>query len=199
MNLEDLKLSITDDEINTLPLTHFEGEIVVVDDPKKVSNIIAELSIQNLLGFDTETRPSFQKGKMNSISLLQLSTSEKAYLFRLNKIGFPNGLLSLLSKKSIIKVGVALKDDVKGLRKITDFSPNGFLDLQDYVKYFRIENNGLRKLAGILLDYRISKSQRLSNWENGNLTDKQAIYAATDAWVSLEIYKKLQLIKLNNN
>jgi ribonuclease D len=198
MNLGNIKVSITDEEINNLPLKHFEGEIFVVENLKEFKKHLEYLSIQSVLGFDTETKPSFKKGVKHEISLLQLSANGKAFLFRLNKIGLPKELAQLLSDPSIVKVGLALKDDVKGLQRIDSFKPDGFLDLQDYVKFFHIEHFGLRKLAALLLNFRISKAQRLTNWEVSPLTEKQQVYAATDAWVTLEIYKRLKLIELTH-
>lgn len=199
MDLENLKNSISDDEVNNLPLKQFEGEIVVIESDKDLKEYLPYLQIQDILGFDTETRPSFKKGIRNKISLLQLSANGKAFLIRTNKIGFPKELYDLLSNEKIIKVGLAIKDDIRGLQKLNEFKPKGFIDLQDYVKYFKIENFGLRKLAGLILNIRISKAQRLTNWEVESLTEKQQKYAATDAWVALEIYKRLKFIEINRN
>lgn len=196
MNFGSLKHSITDEEINNLPLKQFEGEIIVIENREEFRRQLPFLQIQDILGFDTETRPSFKKGVRNSISLLQLSVNGKAFLFRINKLGFPNELAKILSNEKIIKVGLAIKDDIRGLQKIESFKPKGFIDLQDYVKYFQIENFSLRKLAGLVLNMRISKAQRLTNWEISELSVKQQRYAATDAWVSLEIYKRLKLMEI---
>jgi len=196
MKFDTLKQSISDEEINHLPLKQFEGEILVIDNKKELNKHIPYLQIQEIIGFDTETRPSFKKGVSHQISLLQLSANGKAFLFRINKIGLPDDLLKILSSDNIIKVGLAIKDDIKGLQKVKSFRPSGFIDLQDYVKYFKIENFSLRKLAGLVLDMRISKAQRLTNWDVEQLTEKQQRYAATDAWATLEIYKKLKFIEI---
>ena len=188
---------ITKEEIYELPLKKFEGETVIIDNLKDVDIALNEIKNESLLGFDTETKPSFKRGKtnINNVALLQLSTSSTAYLFRLNKIGMPDSLINLLVNKDIIKIGVALKEDLSSLRKIKDFIPGSFLDLQTYVKSFGIECASLKKLTAIVLNFRISKSQQLSNWEADMLSPGQIHYAATDAWVCIEIYKMLRLME----
>ena len=133
-----------------------------------------------------------KKGKVNEVALLQLSTREKAFLFRLNTIGLPSEVVGLLEDLSIKKIGLALHDDVKILQKLTKFRAKSFLDLQKYVPAFGIKDQGLQKIAAIVLGIKISKSQRMSNWERTPLSPEQQLYAATDAWVSLEIYLQLQ-------
>ncbi len=188
---------ISKDEILELPLKKFEGDVVVIDSEKGLKEIIRELKTYSYLGFDTETKPNFKKGisNNNSVALLQLSTLDKAYLFRLNMIGLPKDLTDILADENIIKIGVAVKEDIKGLQNISNFEPNGFLDLQTYVKAFGIKNSSLKKITAIILNFRISKSQQLSNWESNPLKDKQIRYAATDAWVCLKIYEMLRLMK----
>ncbi|MRT93163.1 3'-5' exonuclease [Ancylomarina sp. 16SWW S1-10-2] len=184
--------SITKDEINELSLEAFEGEIVVIDSDEGLQEAVDYLKQFPVLGFDTETKPSFTKGSVNPVALLQLSSSEKSFLFRLNRIGLPAPVIELLSNSEIIKVGAAIKDDVRGLQEITDFDGNSFLELQQYVTSFGIENFSLKKLAAIVLNIRISKRQQVSNWEASELSAGQLRYAATDAWVSLEIYEGLK-------
>lgn len=186
-----LKKSISNDEIGALPLTSFNGTIYVIEKIEDVNFAVNYLKNKSLLGFDTETRPSFSKGKNNPVSLLQLSTSDKAFLFRLNLIGLPTELIKILSSPDILKIGVAIRDDVKILQLVKPFKPAGFIELQDMVDDYGIENISLKKLSAIVLGIRISKSQRLSNWDAPELTEPQKIYAATDAWVSLEIYSRL--------
>ena len=185
------KENIDKHELGEYPVSGFEGEIVLVDDYSKLEESISILKSASVIGFDTETKPSFIKGKKNKVALLQLSDSEKAFLFRINKIGLPSELVDILSDESISKVGVAIHDDIKGLKAIRNFKEGGFIELQDYVKEFGIVSSGLRKLSAIILGFRISKRQQVSNWESANLTEAQLIYAATDAWVCCEIYKKL--------
>jgi len=184
--------SITKEEINDLPLEAFEGEIVTIDSHEGLHDAVGYLKQFPVLGFDTETKPSFTKGNVNSVALLQLSSFEKSFLFRLNRIGLPEPIIDLLRDPEIIKVGAAIKDDIKGLQDIVDFDGNSFLELQQYVSSFGIENFSLKKLAAIVLRIRISKRQQVSNWEATELSVGQLRYAATDAWVSLEIYEALK-------
>lgn len=183
--------NISSKELEELPIRFFEGDIVVVDDVNKVKPAVEYLSKSSILGFDTETRPSFVKGKKHKVALMQLSTNERAYLFRVGTIGIPNVLSDLLEDGSILKIGAAVKEDLKALNRNTPFTPVGFIDLQAIVKQYGILDMSVRKLAAIVLGMRISKSQQLSNWENTTLTEAQQRYAATDAWVCREIYLKL--------
>ncbi len=186
--------TITKEEIAELPLIKFTGEIIVIDNKEKLDKIIPFLKNEKILGFDTETRPAFKKGLIYNVALLQLSSNEKAYLFRLNKIGLPNSLKEILNDENILKVGIAIRDDIRILQKLNYFEPNAFIGLQKFVKQFNIENNGMKKLVAIVLKSRISKSQQLSNWGNETLTQAQLDYAATDAWVCYKIYEVLNHI-----
>ncbi len=132
-----------------------------------------------------------RKGVINPVSLLQITSSTQAFLIRINKIGLPDEIKNILSDERIIKIGLAIKDDIKILRDINDFEPQSFIDLQDYVDDFGIEAKSLKKITAIVLNKRISKSQQVTNWEKAELTEAQQIYAATDAWVCLQVYKKL--------
>lgn len=183
------KESITKEELTDLPLKWFEGEIVLVEDFERMRYATQILSQQSIIGFDTETRPSFKKGKVNSVSLLQLSTKDQAFLFRLNKIGLPREIIDILTNPDIIKPGVAIRDDIKGLQELGKFNPAGFIELQDFAKDLGILNFSLKKLTAITMGFRISKTQQLSNWEADTLTEAQAIYAATDAWTALGIFE----------
>ncbi|MBS0012290.1 MAG: 3'-5' exonuclease domain-containing protein 2 [Bacteroidales bacterium] len=185
------KESIEKSELAEYPVSGFRGEIMVVDNHERLKDSIRLLKNAEILGFDTETKPSFSKGRNNRVALLQLSDARRAFLFRVNEIGLPDELIDILSDESVTKVGVAIHDDIKGLKAIRNFRPGGFIELQDYVKDFGITSSGLRKLSAIILGFRISKRQQVSNWEANGLTDAQLQYAATDAWVCYEIYKKL--------
>ncbi len=186
------KGTITKEEISKLPLTHFQGDIHIINDPESLHHILPFLKNQHLLGFDTETKPSFKKGPNNDIALMQLATKEQAFLIRINKTGFPPELAGILSDENIIKAGVGIRDDLKGLQKITPYNPAGFIELQKLVVKFGLENISLKKIAAIILNIRISKSQRVSNWENEELSQSQQLYAATDAWICYEIYERLK-------
>ena len=183
---------VTPEEVNALPLTYYEGEIVLIDEPEKVNKAVEEIKKYSVIGFDTETKPTFVKGQFHHISLIQLAIPDKVFLFRINHTGFTNSLLDLLSNEKILKIGVGLRDDLTGLQKIKDFNPAGFEEIHKYVIELGVRNTGLRKLAAILMKVRISKGQQTSNWENTILTKNQQSYAATDAWVCLEMYNLLE-------
>lgn len=184
---------ISNEELKELPLSAFEGEIVVVDAPGEVYDKAVEyLGGCTLLGFDTETRPSFSPGTHYGTALLQLSSEDRAFLFRLNCIGLPAELKSILRSKSIKKIGAAVLDDIRGLQRHGMFTPGGFVDLQKEVGKFGICELGVKKMAGIILGVKISKAQQLSNWESAALSPAQQRYAATDAWICREMYLKLQ-------
>jgi ribonuclease D len=190
---ERFRSNITKEEINDLEVSAYNGRITVVEDEENIDDCIREIRKYDVVGFDTESKPSFKKYSTHQVSLIQLATPEEVFLFRINKTGFNGGLIRLFEDSSIIKVGVSIHDDIIRLKAISDFNPHNFLELQDLTNDFGIESNSLRKLAAIVLGFRISKSQQLSNWEAEQLSDNQLIYAATDAWASLEIYNKLTL------
>jgi ribonuclease D len=183
--------TITKEALAALPPVSFAGEIVVVDTPDIARRACEELSRERLLGFDTESRPAFQKGVVNRIALLQLCSPERCFLFRLNKIRLDKAILKILETGRITKVGLSVAGDIRELETLHRLRPKGFVDLQKMVPAHGIQELGLSKIAAITLGGRISKAQRLSNWEAVTLTPAQQIYAATDAWVCTEIYKKL--------
>lgn len=195
--------NITVEELAKCELSWFKGETVLVEDMDTFHEVFPRFIGAKILGFDTETRPNFKKGRKNSVSLIQLATDNLAILIRINKIGIPDDLIKLLSDSKVTKVGVAVHDDIKYLAGVKKFSPRGFLDLQTYVKDFGIQSSGLKKLTAIILGFRISKRQQVTDWEAEQLTEAQVIYAATDAWVCHQIYRKLingsQSKKLNSN
>ena len=188
------KISISPEEIEKLEPASFPGKIKVVDSlGLEFLRAVRYLRKQKVLGFDTESRPCFSPGQPHyGVSLLQLSGQDKAYLFRIKLIGdIPKQLRAILSDESIIKVGAAVNDDVRGLEKHHDFQPKAFLDLQKMVWEYGIKDKSVKKMAAIILGIRISKTQQLSNWEAETLSDAQCAYAATDAWVCREMYMKL--------
>jgi ribonuclease D len=179
-----------------MPREVFEGKILVIDSEKKLNEAIAYLSTCREIGFDTETKPNFSKNSHNKMALLQLSSDEKCFLIRLNKFNkMPAALEKFLKSESIKKIGLSLKDDFQGLHSVTKITPANFIDLQKYVVQFGIEDMSLQKIYAIMFAKRISKRERLSNWENKDLTDKQKMYAAIDAWACLRIYKFLEMSK----
>lgn len=183
--------NITVEELAECELSWFKGELVVVDDLRTFYEVFPRLLGHDLLGFDTETKPTFKKGKRHQVSLIQLSTDNLACLIRINKIGLPDELVKLLADPAIIKTGVAVHDDIKFLSGVKRFTPRGFIDLQNLVKDYGIQSSGLKKLTAIVLGFRISKRQQVTDWEAETLSEAQQIYAATDAWVCHQIYKKL--------
>lgn len=183
--------NISVEELSECELSWFKGEIVLVEELTTFYEVFPRLLGEDLLGFDTETKPTFKKGRKNKVSLIQLSTGSLACLFRINKMGIPDELIRLLSDPGVIKAGVAVHDDIRFLKSVKKFEPSGFVDLQGFVKDFGIQSSGLKKLAAIILGFRISKRQQVTDWEAIQLTEAQEIYAATDAWVCHQIYRKL--------
>lgn len=183
--------NISKEAISLLPLYHYSGEIVVVQSRNRALEAIDWIQKEKILGFDTETRPSFKKGENFDISLLQLATETHAFLFRLNIIGFLPELAAILADKSIIKAGVAVRDDIKGLQKLLPFKEENFVELAEVARQKKLENFGLRGLVAICLQKRLSKKAKISNWDQKNLTPAQIEYAASDAWAGFQIYHRL--------
>lgn len=165
--------------------------VMIVDDFTKLAPAIDDLRHAEIVGFDTETRPSFRKGQHYDVALIQLATPESCYLFRTNIIGYPKQLIDILQDPEVLKVGLSIHDDFHNLRKVTEIEPRNFIDLQSFVKDFKIVDNSLSRLYGILFGKRISKGQRLSNWEAPELTEAQQAYAALDAFACIRIYQEL--------
>ena len=183
--------SITAEELEKYELSCFKGEIALVEDMKSFNFVFPRLLGSEVLGFDTETRPSFRRGRKNKVSLIQLANDELACLIRINRIGIPPELAKLLASQNVIKAGVAVHDDIRFLKRVKGFSPSGFVDLQKFVRDYGIQVSGLKKLCAIVLGFKISKRQQVTDWEAEQLTDAQKVYAATDAWVCYQIYRKL--------
>lgn len=183
--------NITKDEIANMPKEEFTGRIIVIQNEKEAEKAVSYLSTFSIVGFDTETRPSFKKGQSYKVALIQISVENTCFLFRLNRINMPECLIHFLTNESIKKIGLSLKDDFGAIRKRTNMVPAGFLDLQEYVGHFGIEEASLQKIYAILFKKRISKGQRLTNWEADVLTDAQKKYASLDAWACLKIYNTL--------
>lgn len=185
------KTSITKEELSSLPAEVYNGKIHLIDKEEEIAEAVSALSGQRVIGFDTETKPSFRRGERNSVSLLQLSTATDTYLIRLNHVGLPAGICEILENENISKIGVSIHDDFLNLHKKFKLNPKGFVDLQTFVKEFNIADNSLSRIYGILFDKRISKGQRLSNWEAPVLTQHQQEYAALDALACVTIYDHL--------
>lgn len=181
--------------IQSLPLTSFEGDVIIVDTPDKIQEAVDYLGSFTVLGVDTEARPSFKRGVHYPTALVQVATEERCYLFRLTHVGMPRELAAVFANPNICKVGLAFKDDLNGLRRRRDFKPANCVDLQSLVCKYGIMELGLQKIFAIIFGKKISKSQQLTNWENSHLTPEQARYASTDAWATLSIYLALQKVK----
>ncbi|WP_298034648.1 3'-5' exonuclease [uncultured Alistipes sp.] len=182
---------ISNEETAALPAIEFKGEIRIIEHERDIVPACKFLMKQSIVGFDTETRPSFRPGVTFRVSLLQLSTPQLCFLFRLNRIPLAKPLLQVLESKEILKIGADVAGDLRSLRQIRHFRDGGFVDLQTIAPEWGIGEKSLRKLSAIVLGQRVSKAQRLSNWEATTLTDKQKLYAATDAWVCTAIYDRL--------
>ena len=192
--LDKNKLSKT--EINSLPLRYYNGPIRIIQTAEQAKDASTILIKEKLLGFDTETRPAFNKGQSYLPSLLQLAGTKVVYLFQLSKCGLPDSITNLLSNVNIIKSGVAIDQDLIELQQILNFEPGGFIDLGEIARSKGLPHHGLRGLAAFLLNFRISKSSRTSNWSANQLTKKQIRYAATDAWLGRELYLKYKQINV---
>jgi len=191
--------SITPEELEKLEFASFPGNIYVIDSVgAEFNRAIVYLRSQKVIGFDTESRPCFGPDQPRyGVSLLQLSGPEKAFLFRVKSLGMHRRLCNLLSDKRIVKVGAAIHDDIRGLQKLHEFCPANFVDLQKIVGEYGIRDKSVKKMTAIILGFRISKTQQLSNWEAEVLSESQCRYAATDAWVCREMYIKLQRSEKN--
>ncbi len=188
--------NITKEDINLLPLDKYEGRVILIDQEKQLKAAFEHISTAQYVGFDTETKPVFVKGETNEVSLLQIALKDAVYLIRIHLTGFGAEIIEFFENENIKKLGVGLRDDLIFLRRIKEFEPRGFVELNELVNQLDIEANGLRKLTAIILGFRISKNAQVSNWEAPQLNEKQVVYAATDAWVCLEMYEKLTGLNL---
>lgn len=198
MKLETMKIfdsTINKNEVAQMPNVLFQGRIITIDTENATEQAVRALSKESIIGIDTETRPSFRKGIRYSVSLLQLSTTDTCFLFRLCRTGLTDSLVNILENTEIKKVGLSLHDDFHALKERRNFTPGSFIELQKYVSNFGIEEMSLQKIFAIIFSQRISKSQQLTNWDADVLTDKQKLYAATDAWACLTIYNRLEQLK----
>lgn len=191
MTQPDYILSISKEELAEMPVTSFDGQIILIDNAAGAHEALRRLSDEKIVGFDTETKPSFRKGIRNKVALMQISTAGCCYLFRLNKIGICAELKAFLENPDILKIGLSVHDDFGAIRRSEEFEPQGFVDLQQMVRDFEIADISLQKIYAIIFGCRISKGQRLTNWEAETLTEAQQAYAALDAWACLRIYNVL--------
>ena len=178
--------------ITKLPKAEFQGKIRVVISEQEAEKAVDYLLTCNLLGVDTETRPSFKKGKQNVVALLQVANDDICFLFRLNLMGLTPAIIRFLEDTTVPKVGLSLHDDILSLSKRGEFTPGNFIDLQDHMTELGIQDLSLQKLYANIFHEKISKAQQLSNWEADILSDRQKIYAATDAWACIMLYREYQ-------
>lgn len=189
--MSDLTLEITKDQIAELPTAEFPGRVIVIDNPIDCRKALRYLLRCERLGFDTETRPTFRKGEHHKVALLQVSTLDECFLFRLNRIGVTDEIVALFESPNVMKIGLSVKDDIHQLMGLREFQPTNVVELQTYVKQWGIADNSLQKVYGVVFGRRISKGQRLTNWEADTLTPPQQSYAALDAYACLEMYNYL--------
>lgn len=196
MDTSDLGRRLTSEEINAMPLRHYEGEVEVVRTPEAWTAAETDMRQDGILGFDTETRPTFRKGKLNAPSLIQIATASKVYLIQLGALPFDAACARLLAAPEIIKTGVGIGDDMRALARLYPFTPAGLVDLGQVARAQRLPSQGLRTLAASLFGWRISKGPQCSNWSLADLSQRQIEYAATDAWIGRCIYLRLRELGL---
>lgn len=189
--MQNLVLEIQKDRLAELPIAEFPGRTILIDNPLDCKKAIKYLMTCPRVGFDTETRPTFKKGVHHNVALLQVSTLDQCFLFRLNHIGVTDEIVALFESSDVMKIGLSVKDDLHQLLASRQFNPSNVVELQTYVKQFGIADNSLQKVYAIIFGQRISKGQRLTNWEADTLTDQQRTYAALDAYACLKMYNHL--------
>ena len=190
-----IKEKIDKAEVAEMEVVSFDGRIIVIQTEAEAEKAVNYLLANPMVGLDTETRPSFKRGTMNKVALLQVSTYDTCFLFRLNMIGMCPPIVRLLSHPTLVKVGLSLKDDIRMLHHVGEFAGNNFIDLQDIVGQVGIRDMSLQKIYANLFGQKISKRQRLTNWEADVLNDAQKAYAAIDAWACLKIYDRIEELK----
>ena len=189
---DQMRTAISKEEIQEMPVGKFEGKTSIIDEVAMIDLAIESIRKETIIGIDTETKPSFKKGVSHNTSLVQIACSTEVFLFRLNKIGFPDGLKTIFEDKAIQKIGIAIAQDLKEIKQqFSTFTPQEFVDLNVLCKKMGFENIGAKNLSAMVLGFSISKRQQTSNWENPELSPAQISYAATDAWICREIYLKL--------
>jgi ribonuclease D len=186
--------SIDGEALRTLPLRSYEGPIHLIDRDEQVHEAVHRLAHERVLGFDIETKPSFRPGENYPPALVQLAAAHEVFIFQLTRLNDVTEIYRLLAQGSHIKAGIALRDDLKKLRERQEFQPAGFVEIADLSRAVGIKQTGLRPLAAILLGFRVSKREQRSNWGRRELTDSQVRYAATDAWVSRDLYVRLKTL-----
>ena len=195
-SMTDYRRPFSKEEVNTLPLYRYDGEVILVQQPEQLEEALVRMRREWVLGLDTESRPNFRKGGMNNPALLQVACSSVVFLIQLSQTGLTDDLLALLEDPTVLKAGVAIGDDMRLLSRIRPFTPDGVVDLGNVARKRGLCTQGLRTLAANFLAARISKGAQCSNWESKKLTPQQVLYAATDAWASREIYLRMDELGL---
>lgn len=184
--------NLSKDELAKLPIDYYHGKIVLIDEEEISPDVIKEIFHSDIVGFDCEAKPTFKKGESSFISLIQLAIKDKVFLIRLLNQVIPSEIIYLFESKKIVKCGIGLQNDIFNLRKMVNFSPKNVVDLNDLAKSYGFEGIGAKKLSAILLGFSLNKRMQTSNWEINELSKEQIIYAATDAWICYEIFRKFQ-------
>ena len=185
------RASISNEEVNALPLGAFDGKVVVLSDREHLQAAFHEIERHRVVGFDTETKPVFVKGQRHKVALMQIALPEQVFLVRIKPIGLTSEIVRFLESDKVLKAGVGVRDDIKSLQHLRRFHPSSFIELADIARRAGLEVESVKKLTALLLGFRISKSSQTSNWEADQLDAKQVSYAATDAWVCLKIWQEL--------
>jgi ribonuclease D len=199
LNSPPFPTTIAKEVVNALPLARYEGPITVIAQSQEVREAVEYLRGETVLGFDTESRPSFRRGDNHPVALLQLAGAERVYLLQLQLLDDLRPILALLADPSIRKAGVAIRDDIRKLQELAPFEPRNFVEISDLSRQLEITNTGLRSLSAIFLGYRVSKGAQVTNWARPDLTQTQISYAATDAWISRMLYLKFAGMGLNTD
>ncbi len=198
MTNQDYTRKLSKDDINALPIVRYEGEVCLVRDEESLQSALDILKQERVLGFDTETKPSFRKGKLNPPALIQLAAKDVVYLIQLNWLPLNAELANILSDSQILKVGVSIHDDMRELQKVFPFEPAGIVDLGLIAAANKLETKGLRNLAANFFDYRITKGPQCSNWSAHELSHRQISYAATDAWIGRKVFLRMEELGMVN-
>lgn len=193
----EIRRTITRDEVNALPIRRYEGEVRLVAAPAELGRALEDIGEETVVGFDTETRPSFHVGEVYLPCLAQVATGRAVYLFQLQRQDFSAPIAEMLSRDRIVKAGVSVADDLKNLKKLFEFQENSVIDLGTVARRHGARQTGVRSLAAMFLGFRIPKGTTTSNWAAARLSPQQVTYAATDAWACRELYlcfKKLGML-----
>ena len=199
MMVQVIRQKIDKDFVAKLPTEVFKGRIIVINHVSDTKKAVNYLLKQPILGFDTETKPSFKKGRSNKVALLQVASHDTAFLFQLNATGITDDIVRLLEDEKILKVGLSLSDDLRALSLRRKFKPGQFVEIQSLVKEIGIQDLSLQKIYANLFGMKISKTKQLSNWNTEVLDDRQKKYAALDAYACIRIYEKIIDLQKNNN